>query len=149
MCTASAPRLPLKLLASRYTHTHPRHEHTHPIDNSFVVSIHACPQVAACIGAAGPQDITFTSGGTEAINWALLGVIATTSAASGKPCHIVSTVIEHVAVLRTLDALKAQGHSVTLLPVDVHGQVTPEQVVAALQDDTALITIMHANNEVQ
>ncbi len=101
--------------------------------------------IADCIGAL-PQEIYLTSGGSEADNWALKGV-AQTLAAKGKK-HIVSTVIEHHAILHTLDALKKQGFEYTLVPVDSEGYVSPDDIAAAIRPDTALVSIMYANNEI-
>ncbi len=101
--------------------------------------------IADCIGAL-PQEICLTSGGSEADNWALKGV-AQTLAAKGKK-HIVSTVIEHHAILHTLDALKKQGFEYTLVPVDSEGYVSPDDIAAAIRPDTALVSVMYANNEI-
>ncbi|MDY2742863.1 MAG: aminotransferase class V-fold PLP-dependent enzyme [Eubacteriales bacterium] len=101
--------------------------------------------IADCIGAL-PQEIYLTSGGSEADNWALKGV-AQTLAAKGKK-HIVSTVIEHHAILHTLDALKKQGFEYTLAPVDSEGYVSPDDIAAAIRPDTALVSVMYANNEI-
>ena len=101
--------------------------------------------IADCIGAR-PQEICLTSGGSEADNWALKGV-AQTLAAKGKK-HIVSTVIEHHAILHTLDALKKQGFEYTLVPVDSEGYVSPDDIAAAIRPDTALVSVMYANNEI-
>ena len=108
-------------------------------------------RVASWIGAS-PKEVVFTSGGTEAINMALLGVVRgiMRTAAPAGGLHVITTVVEHVAVLRTLDHLTQElGIEVTRLPVDAEGRVTASQVVAALRDNTRLVTIMHANNEVQ
>ncbi len=101
--------------------------------------------IADCIGAL-PQEVYLTSGGSEADNWALKGV-AQTLAAKGKK-HIVSTVIEHHAILHTLDALKKQGFEYTLVPVDSEGYVSPDDIAAAIRPDTALVSVMYANNEI-
>ena len=101
--------------------------------------------VADLIGGR-PQEIVFTSGGTEADNLALRGV--TEAAAAGRKRHLIASAIEHEAVLRTLKALARNGWTVTLLPVDGNGIVAPDALEAALTDETALVSIMHANNEV-
>lgn len=101
--------------------------------------------IADCIGALS-QEIYLTSGGSEADNWALKGV-AQTLAAKGKK-HIVSTVIEHHAILHTLDALKKQGFEYTLVPVDSECYVSPDDIAAAIRPDTALVSVMYANNEI-
>jgi cysteine desulfurase len=101
--------------------------------------------VAGLIGAE-PGELVFTSGGTEADNFALKGV-AEALEPTGKR-HIISTTIEHEAVLVTLKALARRGWRVTLLPVDTSGIVSPDALAGALTDDTALVSIMHANNEI-
>lgn len=101
--------------------------------------------VASLIGAS-PMDIFFTSGGSEADNWALKGT-ARRLAASGKR-HIVTSAIEHHAVLRSAAALEAEGFSVTYLPADCFGRISPDAVRRALRPDTALVSIMYANNEI-
>jgi len=95
---------------------------------------------------AGPMDIYFTSCGTEADNWAVKG-IARKLAAEGKK-HIVTSNIEHHAILHSCEALEKEGFEVTYLPVDEKGRIFPEQVAAAIRKDTALVTIMYANNEI-
>ena len=101
-------------------------------------------QVAACLHAA-PEEIFFTSGGTEADNWALKGA-AELRRAKGR--HIITTAIEHHAILHTAQYLEKRGYEVTYLPVDGDGLVTPEQVRAALRPDTILVSVMAANNEI-
>jgi len=101
-------------------------------------------QVAALIGARA-QEIVFTSGGTEADNHAIFGVVAATSLAS-RP-HVITSSIEHEAVLNSCQALEKQGVDVTYLAVDREGRIQPEEVRQALRKETVLITIMHANNE--
>src|SRR5579864_397775 len=101
-------------------------------------------QVAALIGARA-QEIVFTSGGTEADNHAIFGVVAATSLAS-RP-HVITSSIEHEAVLNSCQALEKQGVDVTYLAVDREGRIQPEEVRQALRKETMLITIMHANNE--
>ena len=100
--------------------------------------------IAACIGAK-PEEIYFTSGGTEADNWALKGV-AELRGNKGK--HIITTAIEHHAILHTAGYLEKAGFEVTYLPVDSEGFVKPEDVKAAIRPDTILISIMAANNEI-
>ena len=101
--------------------------------------------VAACLGAL-PQEICFTSGGSEADNWAIKG-IAHEMAKKGKK-QIISSKFEHHAVLHSLDALKKEGFEITLLDVYHDGLVRVEDVEKAIRPDTALVTIMYANNEI-
>jgi cysteine desulfurase len=99
--------------------------------------------VAAAIGA-DPAEIIFTSGGTESCNLAVLGV-ARARAEHGR--HVVITAVEHLAVLRSAKALTREGFSVELLPVDRDGLPDPEDLRRMLRDDTALVSVMLANNE--
>jgi cysteine desulfurase len=101
-------------------------------------------KVAAAIGAQA-REIFFTGSGTEADNWAIKGV-AYANRQKGK--HIITTAIEHHAVLHTCQYLESDGFEVTYLPVDADGLITPEQVRAAIRPDTILITVMFANNEI-
>jgi cysteine desulfurase len=100
--------------------------------------------VAKLINAAMPKELVFTSGGTESINHAIKGV-AMANADKGK--HIVTSNIEHNAVIRSLRRLKSSGFRVTSLPVDATGRVNPNDVAEAITEDTILISIMHSNNE--
>ena len=102
-------------------------------------------RVASCLGCE-PREITFTSGGSEADNQAIFSA-ARLGEKKGKK-HIISTAFEHHAVLHTLDKLKKQGFEITLLDVHENGIVTPEQVADAIREDTCLVTIMFANNEI-
>ena len=99
--------------------------------------------VADLIGAR-PQEIIFMSGGTEADNLAIRGV----AEAAAPRRHLIASAIEHEAVLNTLKALARQDWTTTLLPVDSRGIVSPETLEAALTPETALVSIMHANNEI-
>lgn len=101
--------------------------------------------VAACIGA-NPKEIYFTSGGSEADNQALLSAAAI-GAKKGKK-HIISTAFEHHAVLHTLEKLEKQGFEVELLDVHSYGNISAEQVASAIRDDTCLVSVMYANNEI-
>ena len=101
--------------------------------------------IARCFNAE-PSEIFFTSGGSESDNWAIKGA-AHELAKKGKK-HIISSRFEHHAVLHSLDALKKEGFEITLLEVHSDGIVRPEELEAAIRDDTALVTIMYANNEI-
>lgn len=102
-------------------------------------------EIAACLGAR-PDEIYFTSGGSESDNQALRSA-AFYGAKKGKK-HIISTTVEHHAVLHTLKKLESEGYEVTLLPTDEFGGVTAEQVEKAIRPDTCLVTVMYANNEI-
>ncbi|MDA8223374.1 cysteine desulfurase NifS [Desulfosporosinus sp.] len=101
-------------------------------------------QVAELIGAAS-REITFTSGGTEADNLAILG---TAEALRKKGKHIITSCIEHHAVLETCEYLEKNGFNLTVIPVDEEGIISVDEVRKAIRPDTILITVMHANNEV-
>ncbi len=118
-------------------------------------SIHTCGQkartlvedsrceIAGLLGAE-PRDVVFTSGGTESDNAALWGIFRS---AQGRGNHIITTRIEHPAVLATCKVLEAAGAEVTYLPVGQSGAVAPEAAAAAVTDRTILISVMHSNNE--
>ena len=99
--------------------------------------------IAALVGAR-PQEIVFTSGGTESDNHAIFGVVAATS---NHEKHVITTTVEHEAVLNACQALEKQGAAVTYLPVARDGRIDPEALRRAIQRETVLITVMHANNE--
>jgi len=101
--------------------------------------------VAALIGAEA-AEVVFTSGGTESDNFAVRGVAEALEAAGRR--HLIASAIEHEAVLNTLKALGRRGWRITLLPVDQSGVVSADSLRSALADDTALVSVMHANNEI-
>jgi len=101
-------------------------------------------QVAGLLGAQ-PDEVVFTSGGTEANNHALQGVFF---ASRGRGDHVVTTAVEHPAILKPLEFLRTLGARVTVVPVDRQGRVDPEDVRRALTPRTVLVSVMHANNEV-
>lgn len=101
-------------------------------------------QVAGLLNCA-PEEVVFTSGGTEANNWAIIG---TALALRDRGRHIITSSFEHPAVLNVCHFLEKEGYEVTYLPVDAQGIVGVADVEAALRPDTILVTIMHANNEV-
>ena len=107
--------------------------------------LQARQDIAGCLGCTA-REIYFTSGGSEADNQALRSA-AYAGARSGKK-HLISTAIEHHAILHTLKQLEEEGFSVTLLPVSETGMVTPEAVQAAIRPDTCLVSVMFANNEI-
>lgn len=100
-------------------------------------------QVATALNCE-PREVYFTAGGSESDNWALRGI---TSAIPDKK-HIITSSIEHHAILHTCEYLEKKGYEVTYLPVDEFGKVNPEDVRKAIRPDTALISIMAANNEI-
>ena len=102
--------------------------------------------VANLLGAR-PEEIFFTSGGSESDNWAIKGM-AFALRAAGRPCSIVTTAIEHPAVLQTCAWLVQQGFSVQYLPVDAEGVVSLENLAAAVDETTGIVSVMFANNEV-
>lgn len=102
-------------------------------------------KIAAFVGAKSSQEIIFTSGGTESDNFAICGIAW---ANKNKGNHIITTSIEHHAVLNTCKFIEKRGFRVTYLPVDEYGLVDPEDVKKAITDKTILISIMQANNEV-
>ncbi len=113
--------------------------------NSARAVVSAREKVAMAIGAK-PNEIYFTSGGSEADNWAIRGC-AEKGIKSGKK-HIITSVFEHHAVLHTCEALEKQGFEVTYIPIDEKGLINPEDIKNAIKDETCLVTIMFANNEI-
>jgi cysteine desulfurase len=102
-------------------------------------------QVAALLGAE-TSEVVFTGGGTESDNFALRGAAEALEPAGRK--HLIASTIEHEAVLKTVAALARRGWRITLLPVGASGIVTPEALQQAITDDTAIVSVMHANNEI-
>ena len=118
----------------------------HSVGQSAAEALYdARERIAKCLGCTA-REITFTSGGSEADNQAILSA-AKIGSKKGKK-HIISTAIEHHAVLHTLDKLKEYGFEITLLDVDRNGLVHPEQVKNAMREDTCLVSVMYANNEI-
>jgi cysteine desulfurase len=101
--------------------------------------------VATLVGGE-PSEVVFTSGGTESDNFALRGVAEALEPTGRR--HLIASSIEHEAVLVTLRALARRGWKVTLLPVGVTGIISPDALAAAITDDTAIVSVMHANNEI-
>lgn len=102
-------------------------------------------QVAKLIGAGSPEEIAFTGGGSESINWAIKGV-AFANRDRGR--HIVTTTIEHSAVLKTCKYLETMGWHVTYVGVDWHGRINPAHIREAITKETTLVSVIHANNEI-
>lgn len=114
-------------------------------DQAAEVLDKARQSVAALINAPASKEVVFTSSGTESVNHAVKGVAF---AHTDKGRHIVTSNIEHNAVLRTLRRLKMMDCRVTSVPVDEHGRVNPDHVAKAIQDETILVSVMHSNNEI-
>ncbi|MCL2397005.1 MAG: cysteine desulfurase NifS [Defluviitaleaceae bacterium] len=102
-------------------------------------------KIAVAIGATYGNEIYFTGSGTESINWAIK---STAQAAKGRGRHIITTAVEHHAVLHTCQFLEKNGFDVTYLPVDEYGMISVDKLEAAIRPDTILVTVMMANNEV-
>lgn len=118
----------------------------HSVGQSAAEALYdARERIAKCLGCTA-REITFTSGGSEADNQAIL-TAAKIGSKKGKK-HIISTAIEHHAVLHTLNKLKKDGFEITLLDVDQNGLIYPEQVENAIREDTCLVSVMYANNEI-
>ena len=100
----------------------------------------------AALVHADPSELVFTGGGTESDNFAIRGTADALESAGRR--HLIASVIEHEAVLNTLKALARRGWRTTLLPVDASGIVAPERLREAITDDTAIVSVMHANNEI-
>lgn len=118
----------------------------HSVGQRAKEGLQAARETVAAVLGCQPNEIYFTSGGSEADNQAIVSA-ALNGARKGKK-HIISTAFEHHAVLHTLKKLEQQGFEITLLDVHQNGIVTPEEVAAAIREDTCLVTIMYANNEI-
>lgn len=117
-------------------------------EHAAAVLADARSRVAAVFGMR-PGDIVFTSGGTEANNLAIKGIAVADLLRHGRPGHVVTTPVEHESVLASCAHLeRVHGVAVSYLPVDATGVVSPDDVAAALRDDTALVSIGYANNEI-
>ena len=117
----------------------------HLLGQRSAAALFSARQQAAQVLNCAPKEVFFTSGGSEADNQALISAAAL-GKTQGK-CHIVSTAMEHHAILHTLEALENQGFTVTLLPPQADGIVTTMQVAEAITDHTCLVSVMYANNE--
>jgi cysteine desulfurase len=130
--------------AIRLDHGNPSSQHKLG-DQAAEALDHARDSVARLINCGVSKELVFTSGGTESVNHAIKGV-ALAKADKGK--HIVTSNIEHNAVLRSLRRLKMSDYKVTSVPVDKYGRVNPDDVRDAITDQTILVSIMHSNNEI-
>lgn len=118
----------------------------HSVGQKANEALCAARQKIADLLSCDSREITFTSGGSESDNQAIISAAYAGKKANKK--HIISTAIEHHAVLHTLDKLKNEGFDITLLQVDEKGLIKPEQVADAIREDTCLVTVMYANNEI-
>ena len=118
----------------------------HSVGQAAADALRKAREEAAEVLGCEPSEITFTSGGSEADNQALVSAAAI-GARKGKK-HIISTAFEHHAVLHTLKKLEKEGFEVTLLDVHENGMVSAQQVADAIREDTCLVTVMYANNEI-
>lgn len=118
----------------------------HSVGQEAAEALHSARERMARLLNCEPKEIIFTSGGSEADNQAILSAAAI-GERKGKR-HIVSTAFEHHAVLHTLEKLQKRGFEVTLLDVHENGMVTPQEVADAIREDTCLVTVMYANNEI-
>jgi len=117
----------------------------YPLGQEAADAVAAARETLAGLIGAAPREVYFTSGGTESDNWAIKGFAR---ANAGKGRHLITSAIEHHAVLHACEALEKEGFEVTYLPVDEHGLVRPADFEAAIRPDTTLASIMFANNEV-
>jgi cysteine desulfurase NifS/selenium donor protein len=118
---------------------------THPYGLTARKAIDAARRQVADLLGARPEEIVFTSGGSESNNTVIKGV---TAAMRERGRHIIASAVEHPAVIEPCQALEAEGYQVTYLPVDAKGRVDPRDVARAITPQTILVTVMHANNEV-
>lgn len=116
----------------------------HSLGADVTDAIDQAREMVAALINAKPQEVFFTSGGTEANNWALKGVLQANRARGN---HIVTSSIEHFSIMHAIKALENQGAEVTRLPADKYGMVDPADVEKAITPRTVLISVMHANNE--
>jgi len=143
--TACAPEV-VEAMLPYFTQTFGNASSIHAFGREAKRAIEAARrQVAKALNAAIPQEIIFTAGGSESDNWAIKGA-AFARRARGR--HIITTAIEHHAVLHTCEWLEKQGFEVTYLPVDADGRVSAAAVERAIRPDTILVSVMAANNEI-
>lgn len=147
--TPTDPRV-VAAMAPYWTETFGNPSSLHQVGKAAEAALEAArARIATVLNCypAGPAELLFTSGGTESNNLALRGV-AYAQKARGRGSHIITTSVEHHAVLDVAKALEEEGFEVTFLPVNAYGQVTAAQVEAALRSDTILVSVIYANNEV-
>lgn len=144
--TPTDPRVVEKMLPY-WTQIYGNPSSLHHLGNAAANAITEARRTVARALNCSESEIVFTSGGTESDNLALRGV-AQAARARGQGNHIITTAVEHHAVLDVVKELAEEGFAVTVLPVDQYGRVNPQQVVAALRNDTILVSVMYANNEI-
>ena len=142
--TPIAPEVAEAMIPYLYEHFgNPSSSHAYGADARKAV-VKARARVAALLGCRA-EEIVFTSGGSESNNAVIQGV-ARQLRSRGR--HLITSAIEHPAILEPLKALSKEGYRVTRLPVDARGRVDPDSLAAEITPETILVTIMHANNEV-
>jgi cysteine desulfurase len=145
---ATTPALPdvVRAMARALTETYGNPSSVHAFGQQAKAALDEARSAIAALIDADPHEVVFTSGGTEADNLALRGA-AETLEVSGRR-HVVTLGIEHEAVLNTVKALERRGWATTVVPVPASGVVSPAAVADAMTDQTSLVSVMHANNEV-
>lgn len=144
--TPSDPRVVEKMLPYWTTHFgNPSSLHT--IGKTAANAVDEAREIVASVLNSDPSEIIFTSGGTESNNLALRGIMRGVQQRKGHG-HLIVTGAEHHAVLDVAKVLELEGHRLTILPTNEYGQVSPQAVLNALQDDTFLVSAIYANNEV-
>ncbi|MGI6120596.1 MAG: cysteine desulfurase NifS [Desulfosporosinus sp.] len=143
--TTPVDREVANLMTTYYTEKYGNPSSVHSFGRETKQALEEARRQVAELIAATPEEITFTSGGTEADNLAILG---TAEAMRKKGKHLITSAIEHHAVLETCEYLEKNGFGLTVIPVDSEGIVSVEDIRKAVRPDTILISVMHANNEV-
>lgn len=144
--TATDPRV-VEAMMPYWTTVFGNASSLHQVGKTAKAALNKARETVAGVFNCEPAEIIFTSGGTESDNLALRGV-AEAMRARGRGKHIITTAVEHHAVMDVAKEMAEKGFDVTFLPVDQYGRVTPQQVVEALREDTMLVSIIYANNEV-
>lgn len=143
--TTAVDKEVLEAMLPYYSNVYGNPSSLHSFGREALKAVDESRQKIASILGAKPAEIYFTSGGTESDNWAIKGAVR---ASKGKNKHIITSAIEHPAVLETCEAMQKEGAEVTYIRVNSDGLVDPDEVAAAIKDSTAVISIMAANNEI-
>lgn len=143
--TTAVDKEVLEAMLPYYSETYGNPSSLHSFGREALKAVDESRQKIASILGAKPAEIYFTSGGTESDNWAIKGAVR---ASKSKSKHIITSAIEHPAVLETCEAMQKEGAEVTYIKVNSDGLVNPDDVGAAIKDSTAIISIMTANNEI-